>query len=144
MFGSEQDSYLGRYGPAYYGNTVGIVGTQQRHYQPSQAPYEMTGDKTILTESAAPHGTMNSNHHQFNSYNQQSHIAPNNTMASPPTHPATAIAQPTNINTDTHNNNSNNVEYGEKVQALHACKCLLYCLSDRDIHFYLLYRPSQS
>ncbi|CAO3607749.1 unnamed protein product [Mucor hiemalis] len=121
-FGSEPDSYFGKFGPAYYGNTVGIVGTQQRRHQPTQAPFEMTGDKTILTDSAAPYGTTNSTH-SYNNYDH-SHIATVN--ATSPTHPATATVQPTAIGTEmpqphhTQNNQSNNVVYGEKVQALHA------------------------
>lgn len=104
---------------------MGIVGAQQqqqyRRHQPTQqqAPFEMTGDKTILTDSAAPYGSAA---HSAHSYNTNSH------HATSPTHPATATVQPSAIGTEMsqpqHHNqsNNNNVVYGEKVQALHACK----------------------
>lgn len=135
VFGSEPDSYFGRFGPTYYGNTVGIVGAQHRRHQPTQAPFEMTGDKTILTDSAAPYGTANSAH----SYTNYDHSHNATVNATSPTHPATATVQPSAIGTEMpqpqHHNQSNNVVYGEKVQALHACKGIL-CI------FFFLYHFS--
>lgn len=98
VFGSESDSYFAKFGPTYYGNTVGIVSTQQEVVQP---PVEMTGDKTIVTE--APYAT-NYTYNQNTAYH----------ATSPPTHPATATIEPNIARTD--------IEYREKVQALHACK----------------------
>lgn len=118
VLGSEPDSYLGKFGPAFYGNTVGIGGTQHRQQPIAQAPYEMTGDKTILTDSAAPYGTATSTH-SYNNYDN-SHIAPTNIVTSP-THPAAATVEP-HMPTPAMAQTTNNVEYREKVQALHACK----------------------
>ncbi|KAI9270254.1 hypothetical protein EDC94DRAFT_598580 [Helicostylum pulchrum] len=106
VFGSEADSYFGKYAPKYYGNTVGIVAPHNQPLQAqqsSQPQYEMTGDKTILTDSAAPYGT---------AYH----------ATSPPTHPATAIIEPNNNNMSTEPTalNQQQIEYREKVQALHA------------------------
>lgn len=104
IFGSESDSYFGRFGPTYYGNAVGISQQPQCQQQPA-AQYEMTGDKTALTDSAAPYGTA------YN--NNATHGA-----ASPPTHPAITTMEPTTSDMS----QPNDVQYREKVQALHACK----------------------
>lgn len=99
VFGSEADSYFAKFGPSYYGNTVGIVSVLPTPVQP-----EMTGDKTIVTDATPYTAT-----HQYNQ-NTAYHAT------SPPTHPATATVEPNTTRTD------NQIEYREKVQALHACK----------------------
>jgi hypothetical protein len=90
---------------------VGNHHQNQQSQQQPQAQYEMTGDKTILTDSAAPYNTANS----ANGYNYNS--TTNNNVSSPSTHPATTTVEPNTINSE-----QNNIEYQEKVQALHACK----------------------
>lgn len=118
MFGSEPESYVGSLAPAHYGNSVGIVHHQQQQQQ--QQPYEMTGDKTILADSAAAATAAGGAH--FGSVNSYPTNTTNNHVSSPPlAHPAaTASVSP--------NNGSEaaqpTMEYKEKVQALHACKFL--------------------
>lgn len=86
----------------------------------------MTGDKTILTDSAAPYGT---------AYH----------ATSPPAHPAAAIIEPNNnsITTEPAALNQQQIEYREKVQALHACK-LPHKKKTRYILLIMLFRSSKS
>jgi hypothetical protein len=118
IFGSEPESYIGKFAPSYYGNSVGIVGqmhqtnnnlqaTPQQQQQPQQ--YEMTGDKTILPDSNTAYNSPNNTHQQ-----QQYNTSPIPTTANrsmTPVEPVSETPRPNNV-----------VEYREKVQALHACK----------------------
>ncbi|KAF1800529.1 hypothetical protein V8B55DRAFT_1535285 [Mucor lusitanicus] len=114
VFGSEPESYVGRFAPAHYGNSVGIVHHQHAPQHPQ--PYEMTGDKTILTDSAAAAAAGGAHFGSVNSYPTN---ATNNHGSSPPlAHPAaTASVQPTNTGSEA---GQPTMEYKEKVQALHA------------------------
>lgn len=76
----------------------------------------MTGDKTILADSAAPYGSVNSYPTTTTTNN---HVV---SATSPPlTHPAaTASVEPNNAGGS--ETVQPNIEYKEKIQALHACK----------------------
>jgi hypothetical protein len=123
VFGSEPESYVGKFAPSCYGNSVGIVGQThqtnnnlqaQQQQQQHQQQYEMTGDKTILPDSTtAPYS--NSPNNTYQQYNTSPIPVNNNTvnrsMTNTPVEPISEMPQPNNV-----------VEYREKVQALHACK----------------------
>jgi hypothetical protein len=98
VLGSDPQSELGKFGPAHSSNMVGVMGNSQQ--QPHQQPqYEMTGDKTIVTE---PIPTTNDSHE-------------------PAPVPPTEIPQSDGVG-------SASPEYREKVVSLHACKFLVYTI----------------
>lgn len=113
VFGSEPESYIGRLAPAYNGNSVGIIhGNSVQHQQTAQQ-YELTGDKTILADSTAPYGSVNSYPTTTTTNN---HVV---SVTSPLTHPAaTASVEPNNVGSS--ETVQPKIEYKEKVQALHA------------------------
>lgn len=104
IFGSDPESYIGQYGPSHYGNSVGIQHHRQQQPQQQQQAYEMTGEKTILSDP------------------------PVQTATTPTTTPAT-IQEPNSAlsasNQVTEMPQPSPVEYREKVKALHACKLTL-------------------
>ncbi|KAI8645504.1 hypothetical protein BD408DRAFT_361230 [Parasitella parasitica] len=105
VFGSEPESYIGSFAPAYYGNTVGIAQNSARHTSSHESQqYEMSGDKEILAESAgAPYSSYSStNDHAV------AHASPQ-TVTTPVTGSNNAAASA-----------DMSTEYKEKVKALHA------------------------
>ncbi|KAI9357729.1 hypothetical protein BD770DRAFT_456659 [Pilaira anomala] len=116
VFGSESDSYFGKYSPKYYGNTVGVVTPHQTSQQSLQQPhFERTGDKTILTDSAATATAAPSG--GTTAYHGTAYHA-----TSPPAHPATATIEPNIISSEQTQPTTaqQQIEYRERVQALHA------------------------
>ncbi|KAI7896629.1 uncharacterized protein EV154DRAFT_491667 [Mucor mucedo] len=105
VFGSESDSYFGQFGPGYTGNTVGVSNAASSSSELVRPMNEMTADKTMV-EATTPY-TAPTAYTQNTAYH----------ATSPPTHPvATATIEP--------NHNiarvDNQIQYREKVQALHA------------------------
>jgi len=79
----------------------------------------MTGDKTILADSAAAAAAGGAHFGSVNSYPTNT---ANNHVSSPPlAHPAATASVPPNNGSEAA---QPTMEYKEKVQALHACKFL--------------------
>ncbi|ORE09341.1 hypothetical protein BCV72DRAFT_248245 [Rhizopus microsporus var. microsporus] len=101
IFGSDPESYIGQYGPSHYGNSVGIQHHRQQQPQQQQA-YEMTGEKTILSDPPVQTATTPTTAPATTTTTQE----PNTALSA--SNQVTEMSQPSPI------------EYREKVKALHA------------------------